>query len=200
MAPGEGPERDPALAELLGEMKSLQKRQDRVRLLRLMDRDFRVEFQGGNGPEDFSKRWFAKKGNSALWDLLGRLLEMRGVFYSETLYVLPDVYANFPQDLDPSAHVVTVQETEWKAVAEAGEEAIPVPVCTILPLGQEASAPGEGLLVRHPQKGAGRVSALSVYSPLAHRMFFEKRKGEWRWISLVSADTAKAPNAGRRAE
>lgn len=197
--PGESPERDPALAGLLAEMKSFQERQDRARLLRLQDRDFRVEFQGGNGPEDFARRWFANKGGSALWDLLGRLLEMRGVFYSETLYVLPEVYANFPQDLDPSAHVVTVQATEWKADAEAGEEVIPVPTCTILPLAEQSGEPGGTLLVRHPEKGVGRVSARAVYSPLAHRMFFEKRKGEWRWISLVSADNVKAPNAGRRA-
>lgn len=200
IVPGESPERDPALAALLAEMKSIQERKDRGGLLRLQDADFRVEFQGGTGPEDFAKRWFAKKGSSALWDLLGRLLEMRGVFYSETLYVLPEVYANFPQDLDPSAHVVAVQATEWRAAAEAGDEVIPVPACTILPLAEQSGEPRGTLLVRHPQKGAGRVSLRAVYSPLAHRMFFEKRKGEWRWISLVSADNAKAPSVGRRAE
>jgi hypothetical protein len=70
---------------------------------------------------------------------------------------------------------------------------------TIVPLAQPLSPPvtittGRYLEVKWPAaKGQCFVAEADIYSPAAHRAFFEKREGRWRWISLVCASLADRP-------
>jgi hypothetical protein len=45
-----------------------------------------------------------------------------------------------------------------------------------------------------PPSGRAYVAEADVYSPAAHRAFFEKRNGRWYWISFVCATLAEPPD------
>jgi hypothetical protein len=47
--------------------------------------------------------------------------------------------------------------------------------------------------VRHPEHGVCYVAGSAVYSPAGHRAFFEKRQGQWRWLSLAAPTLATPP-------
>ena len=168
--------------------------------------DFRVEFDSGKGPLAFRRHWRSEKAASPLWDLLPRLLKLTGSVYSPTLYALPWVFTHFPADLDPLAYVVAVsagvalRTKPEAAAAQMGTlDFSTIPLTT--PLRPPVLIPsGRFLEVNHPLAGRCFVAGSDVYSPAGHRMFFEKRKGQWRWISLAAATLAEPPDLKRHAK
>lgn len=188
----ESESKSPALAALLGELGDALERERSRSLIRHIGKDFRVDWEGGSGPEDFQARWMGRKGSAELRAVLRRLLRMRGHFYTDHLFVLPDVYALFPMDLDPQQHVVATAET--KLLRGEGEESRSevVPEGGILELWRGAESSGEAIRVKDLDGAAAEVARADVYSPLGYRAFFEKRAGEWRWISLVAGGKLKA--------
>jgi hypothetical protein len=57
------------------------------------------------------------------------------------------------------------------------------------------------LAVDDPDVGRGYVAGSDVYSPAAHRMFFERRAGKWQWISLAAGTLSDPPELmGRTAK
>ena len=191
--------RDPRLASILEELRNIVARKDHAALTRLMRPDFRVEFDEGQGPAAFRRRWRVESKDDLLWDVLGRLLEQGGTFYSETLFVLPYTFANFPFDLDPLSYVVAtgdkvavLAQPQRDAAKRASLDHV------IVPLAQPLSPPvvipsGRFLEVIHPEQGRCFVSSQDVYNPAAHRAFFEKRNGRWCWLSLAAATLADPP-------
>jgi hypothetical protein len=196
--PGEAP-RDAALTTLLGRMRRIVAERDHRRLEALMAHDFRVEFDVGQGPRVFHRYWLTESRESPVWKILQRLLSLDGVFSSPTLFVLPYIYPRFPIDLNPLEYVVAVNEDiPLFAKAETGLEPIGFLQRSIVPLVKPMQPPVvipcEGFIeVNHPALGNCFVAASGVYSPAGHRAFFEKRKGEWRWISLAAATLTQPP-------
>ena len=194
---------DAALTTLLSRMRRIVADRDRQSLEALMSPDFRVEFDGGQGPRVFRNHWRTESDKSPVWKILQRLLSLDGTFYSPTLYVLPYVYARFPIDLNPLEYVVAVnKEVPLFAKPEAGTEPIGFLQDSIIPLAKAMEPPviipAEGFIeVNHPALGRCFVATAGVYSPAGHRAFFEKRKGEWRWISLAAATLAQPPRLER---
>ncbi len=176
----------------------MEKRDYRA-LEHLMGPTFRVEFDAGKGPKDFEAYWRPASSKSRLWEVLEQLLSLQGTSYSETLYVLPSVYARFPVDLDPLAHIVAVRE-DVSLFAEPSVDGQKVGSLSysIVPLATPMTLPvilptGGFIEVMHPEYGRCYVAAADVYHPSAHRAFFERRNGKWQWISLASATLADAP-------
>ena len=199
ISPPEAGSRDPKLATLLNRMRRIVAERDHRSLEALMNPDFQVGFDLGKGPREFRSHWSSESPESPVWMILQRLLSLEGVFYSSTLYVLPYVYARFPIDLNPLEHVVAVNaEVPLFAKPESGAEPIGFLQHTIVPLAKPLEPPviipSEGFVeVSHPELGRCFVASSAVYSPAGHRAFFEKRKGEWRWISLAAATLAQPP-------
>jgi hypothetical protein len=194
---------DPALDALLARMRRAVKAKDTLTLERMMLPDFRVEFDAGKGPLAFHRHWHSERPGSPLWDLLPRLLTLKGSFYSPTLFALPYIYAHFPSDLDPLAHVVAesagvaLREKPSAAAAQVGTLDYSI-VPLVTPLRPPVFIVHDQFLeVNHPAAGRCFVSGAGVYSPAGHRMFFEKRKGQWRWISLAAATLAEPPDLKR---
>jgi hypothetical protein len=159
-----------------------------------------VEFDEGKGPAAFRKRWHPESRSCALWLTLERLFSLGGTFYSDSLFALPYVYTQFPADLDPLAHVVALR-AGVKLLDRPGPKSNAVAALdyAILPLVQRLRPPvqmgsGRYLEVTPPQPGRCFVAEDDVYSPAAHRAFFEKRQGRWRWISLACATLAEPPD------
>jgi hypothetical protein len=196
--PGVAP-RDAALTTLLRRMRQIVADRDQQSLEALMSHDFRVEFDVGQGPRVFRNHWHTESHQSPLWKILQRLLSLDGTFYSPTLYVLPYVYARFPIDLNPLEYVVAInKEVPLFAKPELGAEPVGLLQHSIVavakPLEPPVIIPAQGFIeVNHPDLGRCFVATADVYSPAGHRAFFEKRKGEWRWISLTAATLAQPP-------
>ena len=196
--PSQGP-RDAALTTLLSRMRRIVTERDYRSLEALMLPTFRVEFDVGQGPRVFRNHWLTESRQSPVWKILQRLLSLDGTFYSPTLYALPYVYARFPIDLNPLEYVVAVnKEVPLFAKPEPGAEPIGLLQHSIVPLAKPLEPPviipAEGFIeVNHPSLGRCFAAAGSVYCPAGHRAFFEKRKGEWRWISLAAATLAQPP-------
>ena len=192
--------RDPGLLALLVKVRALAAQRDSYGLEALMLPTFRVEFDAGKGPAAFHRRWLPESQSSVLWRVLKRLFSLGGTFYSETLFALPYVYTQFPADLDPLGHVVAVKAGA-RLLDKPQQDGKPVGTLdyTIIPLAQRLQPPvmmtaGRYLEVIVPPAGRCFVAESDVYSPAAHRAFFEKRGGRWRWISLVCATLAEPPD------
>ena len=200
--PGKDPH-DAALTTLLSRMRRIVADRDPRSLEALMSYNFRVEFDVGQGPRAFRNHWLSGSHESPVWKILERLLSLDGTFYSPTLYVLPYVYARFPIDLNPLEYVVAVnKEVPLFAKPEPGAEPIGLLQQSIVrlakPLEPPVIIPAEGFIeVNHPALERCFVATAGVYSPAGHRAFFEKRKGEWRWISLAAATLAQPPRLER---
>jgi len=198
----EGP-RDATLATLLSRMRQMVVERDYRSLEALMNNQFRVEFDVGQGPRVFHNYWGIESGKSPVWEILERLLSFEGTFYSSTLYALPDTYARFPIDLNPLEYVVAVkEEVPLFAKPESGAKPIGFLQHSIVPLAKPLEPPviipAEGFIeVSHPVLGKCFVACSGVYSPAGHRAFFEKRNNQWRWISLAAATLAQPPKLER---
>lgn len=190
---------DPPLAALIERLRGMIREHDHRALTALMGPTFRVEFDGGKGPQAFTRRWRPASPASGLWDVLGPLFSLEGHYYSETLFVVPHIVARFPIDLDPLGHVVATREgvtlhslPEKDAPVSGRLDHVIIPLAK--PMEPPVIIPPETFLeVVHPEAGRCFVSSSDVYHPAAHRAFFEKRSGRWRWISLAAATLADPP-------
>jgi hypothetical protein len=195
--------RDPALESLLDRMRGFVAARDHRGLEALMLPEFRIEFDVGNGPRVFHGYWHPESGDSAVWGILERLLTLGGTSYSQTLYALPYVYALFPSDLDPLAYVVAVKrDAPLRAKPAPDAERVGSLDFSIARLAERLQPPvvilpDQFVELNHPEAGRCFAAASDVYSPAAHRAFFERRKGAWRWISLAAATLDDPPVLNR---
>lgn len=203
LAPVDEAPQDASLTGLIRQIRGITDRRDHQALVRLLPPLFRVEFDEGKGPAAFRRRWRPETPSSPLWRTLDALLPLGGTFYSDSLFAIPYVYTRFPADMDLLGHVVTV-----KAAANLWDQpsASANPVATvdhsILPLAEALRAPvrlerDRFLEVIHPAAGRCYVSTNDVYSPAGHRVFFERGRTGWRWISLACATLAEPPDLER---
>ena len=189
---------DPALVNLLERLRTLVAARKHLPLEALMATTFKVDFDMGKGPAAFRLRWRPQSAASPVWPVLERLLALPGHRYSDTLYAFPYICARFPFDLDPLRHVVAVKDGV-NLIAEPKSDAARVGTLnrSIVPLAQALEPPvlipsDSFVELNHPDIGRCFAASVDVYNPAAHRVFFEKRQGQWRWISLA-APTLKDP-------
>jgi len=190
--------RDKSLQALLGTMRTIVRRKDSTALGALMAPDFKVEFDVGKGSETFRREWKSEVPTSAVWAVLDRLLSLGGTFYSDSLFALPYVYTRFPYDLDRVRHVVATGDIPAYAQSSAASRRVGRLKHAIVPLAMPVTPPAmlcqqPFVAVQHPEFGPCYVAGTDVYSPIGHRAFFEKRRGQWRWISLAAPTLATPP-------
>lgn len=201
--PSNAEPRDPALAAFLEHLRGIVAAHKHRALEALMRPDFRVEFDVGKGPAAFRRHWDPQSPDSPVWAILDRLLSLPGCHYSDTLFAMPYVFARFPFDLEPLAHVVAVRDEVGLLAGPSLEAPKVVNVNhAILPLAEPMLPPvviplGQFVEVNHPDAGRCFAAAGDIYHPSAHRAFFEKRKGRWCWISLAAATLADPPDLER---
>jgi hypothetical protein len=191
------------LLVLVGRLRSIAAAKDYRALEALMMPEFRVEFDAGKGPAAFRRRWASQSHESPVWPVLERLLQLEGVFQSESLYCCPYVYPRFPLDLDLLKHVV-MTKPDGRLLAEPKPDAETLMRVSngILPLAKPLSPPvdltSKGFLeLELPGFASCYVAAADVYSPAGYRLFFERQKGRWRWISLACATLEYPPDLTR---
>jgi len=194
---------DPELDALLERMRKITASRNAAELTALMLPTFRVEFDSGKGPLAFRRHWHLETPASPVWEILGRVLEMQGSFCLPSLYCAPYVYLRFPRDLDPLAHVVSlgsgtvVRDRPAQDASVVGQLDYSI-VRLAAPLTMPVVIAGNKFLaIDDPEAGRGYVAGSQVYSPAAHRVFFERRNGKWQWISLAAGTLAEPPELKR---
>jgi hypothetical protein len=190
--------RDRSLLALIGTMRTHVRRRDSKALCALMPSDFKVEFDVGKGPDAFRRHWDSETPTSAVWTTLDTLLSLGGTFYSDSLFALPYVYTRFPYDLDRLQYVVATGEIPVYAESNLAGARIGTLKHAIVPLATPLTPPAmlrqqPSVALQHPELGLCYAAGTDVYSPAGHRAFFEKRSGQWRWLSLAAATLATPP-------
>jgi hypothetical protein len=198
LRPEDQSERDASLDALLGTIRAIVRRRDATALQALMAPDFKVEFDVGKGPRAFQRHWRLAAPGSRVWPLLDRVFALGGTFYSESLFALPYVYTRFPHDLDRLHFVVATGEIPLRAAARATGATVGMLKDAIVQLASPLTPPAvladvPFVAVRHPEHGVCYAAGSDVYSPAGHRVFFEKRQGRWRWLSLAAPTLAMPP-------
>jgi hypothetical protein len=160
--------------------------------------DFKVEFDVGKGPGVFQRHWRLEAPGSRVWPVLDRMLSLSGTFYSASLFALPYVYTRFPLDLDRLHYVVATGEIPMRATSGTTGARVGVLKDSIVQLASPLTPPAvladvPSVAVRHPEHGVCYVAGSDVYSPAGHRVFFEKRQGQWRWLSLAAPTLVTPP-------
>jgi hypothetical protein len=189
-------ERDESLQQFLSRLRGIVLERQSTALEHLLGPSFKVEFGLGKGPVVFRQHWRSESDSSPVWNILERILSLGGTFYSETLFAVPYVYTRFPVDMDLLGHIVAT--TEMGIVFETPNLNSGRPArldYSILPLTQRfvppvIIKPDQFLQVDHPEFGRCYVAGTDVYSPVGHRAFFEKKNGQWTWLSLVAGSFA----------
>ena len=187
-------ERDPTLRSFLDHLNRIVAEKNEMALLAEMEPVFRVEFSRGKGPTAFRRYWKPESADTRIWKVLERLFAMGGTFYSPGLFAIPYIYTRFPIDLDPFEYVVAEKDNvPVRAGASSQDQVIGTISCELVRVTPRLKPPVhldamQWLRIITPSGATGFVSTSDVYSPAAHRAFFEKRRGRWRWISLVCAD------------
>jgi hypothetical protein len=194
----------PSLLSLVARLRKIVAAREHLALEALMGPKFRVEFDAGKGPSAFRQYWKPESVDSPVWRILERLLALPGHHYSANLFTLPYVFARFPFDLDPLRYVVAVRE-EVALLAQPKSDAKRVGSLeySIVPLAQPLQPPvvihsGGFVELVHPNAGRCFAASSDVYHPAAHRSFFERRAGQWRWISLAAATWEEPPELRRQ--
>ena len=198
LLPADQSARNKSLQALLGRMRTIVRHKDTRALCALMATDFKVEFDVGKGPEAFRHQWNPDASDSGVWPVLDRLLTLGGTFYSDSLFALPYVYTRFPLDLDRLSYVVATGEVLMHADSNRAGPRVAVVKDAIVPLVTPLTPPvllvqRSSVAVQHPERGVCYVAGSDVYSPAGHRAFFEKRQGQWRWLSLAAPTLATPP-------
>jgi hypothetical protein len=198
LMPEDQSDRDTSLQALLGAMRTHVRRKDSKALHALMSPDFKVEFDAGKGPDAFRRQWESETSTSAVWTVLDRLLSLGGTFYSDSLFALPYVYTRFPYDLDRLHYVVATGEVPVYAESNLASARIGTLKHAIVPLATPLTPPAMTgrqpfVAVQHPEFGLCYVAGTDVYSPAGHRAYFEKRRGQWHWLSLAAPTLATPP-------
>jgi hypothetical protein len=126
------------------------------------------------------------------------MLSLGGTFYSDSLFALPYVYTRFPLDLDRLHYVVATGEIPMRATSGATGAQVGMLKDAIVQLASPLTPPAvladvPFVSIRHPEHGVCYVAGSDVYSPAGHRVFLEKRQGQWRWLSLAAPTLATPP-------
>lgn len=203
LAPPDGGDSDPELDTFVGNLLSLVRARDAAALSRLMLPAFRVDFDFGKGPAAFARRWAHRSHESPVWLLMERILAMPGVRLSPTLYAAPYVVARFPLDLEllshvaatsPAAPILPLDNPQAPPLFTVDHAILPLAkplLPPVLPL------PGAFLELALPGHPPCCVSTDYAYSPAGYRLFLEKQRGRWGWISLACATMDYPPDLQR---
>jgi hypothetical protein len=181
------PPRDDALqdAELVAVRSKLREavaRKDAAGVLKITDPHIRTSFGSDDGLE-FFKRDLSSKRNP-IWDELGAVLALGGVFETPGTFVAPFSTACG----EPGEEVVVVGR--HVRVRARPEPTAPVQAevsFVVLRMSDSGSDPNwQG--VRLPDGRRGFIAARFVRSPIGYRAYFSKINGAWRLTAFIGGD------------
>lgn len=177
---------DPDFAVFAGELHAIVAARDTTALLACVASEARLGFgDAPRGPDGFHARWFAETAVPSLWDVLGEAMTY-GFVGEEDAFTAPYVFALWPSDADPFAHVA-VPGCDVPATAEPGGDVVARLSTLVVPI--LAPRNGDVWQIRLPNGDAAFVGAADVVSPLGWRLsVWPEPGGAWKIQSLLSGD------------
>lgn len=183
---------DASFAAFRGDLKATIERQDTAALLAVVDPHIRVSFGDDNGIGAFRRAWLGPDAHGDVWQELGDLLALGGVFRSESLFVAPYTFAVFPEDLDGFEHVVVTGTDVPLRAAPLDDAAVVATVSHAIFRLHRNQTLARGLdgwtAVERGAAEPAFVESRAVRSPLDYRAFFTRSGGAWRMSLLVAGD------------
>ena len=156
----------------LGDLRRVVAGKDEAGLRGLCAADVITGVDMAPGPVELVKRMRAGG-----WAELEVVLGMGAARY-EKGFVMPDLFGKFPEDLEPTEHVVTVRAGAVLRVSAGG--AVVGPLDFDILRVREFKAGATWLAAERLDGLKGVVAAGDVRSLGAPRVFFEKRGGAWK--------------------
>ena len=177
---------DSAFAAFASELRRVVEARDTTALLAMVADGARLGFdEGPHGPGGMRARWFGRAGDRALWDVLEGVCAW-GFVAEDDAFTAPYVFALWPSDADPFAHVAVPGERVPARAEPGGEVVATLSTMTVPILGPRR---GDAWLVRLPNGDAAWLAAGDVVSPLGWRLSaWPDAQGAWQIQSLLSGD------------
>ena len=177
---------DASFAAVASDLRAILAARDTAALLALVAPEARLGFDDGpHGPDGLRDRWLRGDAAPALWDVLDGVLA-HGFVGEEDAFTAPYVFALWPSDVDPFAHVA-VPGRDVPAYDEPGGRVVARLSTIIVPV----LAPRNGAVwqVRLPDGAVAFVDAADAVSPLGWRLsLWPEPGGAWKIQSLLSGD------------
>lgn len=182
LPPGDESVQDPAFSRFLTRLRTVSRQQDGAALRALCAEDVITGIDATPGPAELQK-----KMQAGGWKQLETVLGMGAARY-ERGFVLPYLFAKFPEDLEAFEYMVAIRP--GAALRSAGRADAPV-VC---PLDYDILRVADARPV-HGWIRATRLDGLrgwaaesDVRSPGAERIFLEVRNGAWKITAWAAGD------------
>lgn len=100
--------RDPELLMFRARLQEAVARHDLDAVVEAIDPEIRSSFGGEGGIAEFREQWDLPGDKSDFWHELGLALSLGGTFYSESEFMAPYLFKNFPEDLDAFEHLALI--------------------------------------------------------------------------------------------
>lgn len=166
-------------------------RSDTAFLYGILSPAIKNSFGGDDSIAGFKRIWNMDEPNSAVWDMLTRVLRMGGKLTDST-FIAPYVFAFWPDSIDAFEHIAVIREqAPLYATPNVNEQVIGTASYAILKAeawegtGEKAAT---HVRVRLPNGAQAWLNTADVYSPIGRRAFFERQDGHWRMLLFVAGD------------
>jgi hypothetical protein len=185
--------KDPSFLAFRTKLIAAIDRRDAAYVIGILDPKVQLNFGGDYGVSAFKKAWKPNNRNSEFWTVFGTIMKNGGAFVHKKgevpLFYAPYTFSSFPEDLDSFEHYaifgnnVNLRESpsmNGKVVSQLSYN-----IVKVAPSDAEKS---EWLKVTTLGGKSGFVKAEFVRSPIDFRAGFEKRRGVWKMVTLLSGD------------
>ena len=192
--PSDEAPRDPGLFLARARLLQAIAERDTTALLAAVSPRIKNGFGGDDGIDEFRKRWRLESPDSPLWSTLGAVLSLGGGFLSESSFMAPYVFSEFPDSLDGFEYLAVIgRGVRARAGPDRGSRV--VAGLTFDVVARDRSRPeaedGTGqrwIPVRLRGAGRGYVAAEYLRSPIDYRAGLVQETGKWRLAFFVAGD------------
>ena len=165
------------------ELATAVQEKNEAKLLKLIDPKIRTSFGDDGGIDEFRRTWRTSSPDSALWNVLARLLGLGGTL-RDGMFWAPYVYSAWPDSIDAFENVAAIRA----GVPIRKEPSPDAPIVETVDWSILQLMPGTQLNQPWLHVKTGYVRAEDVYSPIGYRAGFSRRSGRWLMEALVAGD------------
>jgi hypothetical protein len=187
LAPVDEAPRRPDFVAFRQQLREIIARRDTQALLRSVDPQIKIGFDGDDGIEAFKRK--LESADVDLWRELDAVLALGGTFDGADAFVAPYVFSRWPEAFDSFEHVAVI----GSGVRVRAKPSLDAPILAkvthaLLKLGPDGYPEGPWIGVRLPDGRAGFVASTLVRSPIDYRAYFMFADGAWRLTFFVAGD------------
>jgi len=164
-------------------------RHDTAAVMACVDRNVRTSFGEDNGIDAFRRSWTPGAPDTKLWEELGALFALGGVFQGDSMFVAPYTFSCWPESLDAFTHAAVIG-SRVRVRASASPEALVLGEVSfaIVPVRAGGGHDGSGWTPVEFEGRSAYLASAYVRSPIDYRAFFARSPGGWRLVTLVAGD------------